>query len=78
MEIPILFLIVSDIQGGIISTISGAIFIVWFLILFMIGIKDGHKLSYAKAIGSITIGVLYLMGIGILISLMSTLFRTYF
>lgn len=78
IDILVLFFWVLGIQSGIINITSGFIFPLWFLILFIIGIKEAHRFSSAKAIGSIIIVILYLLGIGILISLIPMFFRTYF
>ncbi len=75
MDIPVLFF---GIHGKLINIMSEFIFSTWFLILFIIGIKEAHRFSFTKAIGSILIVVLYLLGIGILISLIPSFFRTYF
>ena len=75
MDILVLFF---GVHGKLFNIMSEIIFSTWFLMLVIIGIKEAHRFSFVKAIGSILIVVLYLLGIGILISLIPSFLGTYF
>ena len=48
------------IRGGITGKILQAVYILWFIIILIIGLKETHKFSIVKVIGSLFITCLYL------------------
>jgi hypothetical protein len=60
--------------GPLFSTIVRLLLQVWFLSVFIIAIKETHDFSLGKAIGSIVILVLYIMGVMLIVMLVSHFF----
>lgn len=69
---PISFLLINIIGiSPLFSTIIRLLLQIWFLLVFIIAIKETHDFSLRKAIGSIVILGLYIIGVTLIVLLAS-------